>query len=183
MYGAFAKTLALAGLAVLVVVFSINPLTAPIKADLNFSAVMASLGGIFVIVILVERVTEIAISIWRQSGADQIRAEIESLKGYPARVAELLPKEKALASYQAETKSIALLVGFTISVMVCCAGVGLLSAIIEITAGSSNVNFLRGVDILLTSGLIAGGSDGFHQFVSTLETFFNESKRRMESKS
>lgn len=182
MYGTFAKMLVLVGLVILVVVFSVNPLVAPIKSDLAFSTIMTSLGGVFVIVVLVERVTEIAITIWRQSDADQIKTEIENLKGDPAGVAELLPKEKFLASYQAETKSIALLVGFTISIVVCCAGVGLLGSIVEISAGPGNVNFLRGVDILLTSGLIAGGSDGFHQFVTTLETFFSESKRRMENR-
>ncbi|EIM31787.1 hypothetical protein LepocDRAFT_00005290 [Leptothrix ochracea L12] len=180
MYGTFAKILTLIGLTILVIVFSANPLTAPIKDGLTFPAVMASLGGIFVIVLLVERVTEIAITIWRQSDADELKTEIENLTKDATKAAELLEKQKCFAKYQAETKSIALLIGFTISIVVCCAGVGLLGAVIDITKG--NPNFLRGVDILLTSGLIAGGSDSFHKFVSTLETFFNESKSRMERK-
>lgn len=180
MYGTFAKTLALVGLTILVIVFSANPLTAPIKDGLTFSSVMASLGGIFVIVLLVERVTEIAITIWRQSDANELKAEIENLKKGTTNAVALLEKQIGFAKYQAETKSIAILIGFTISIVVCCAGVGLLGAVIDIP--KENPNFLRGVDILLTSGLIAGGSDSFHQFVSTLETFFNESKNRMESK-
>lgn len=39
MYGAFAKILVLVGLVILVVVFSVNPLIAPIKSDLAFSTI------------------------------------------------------------------------------------------------------------------------------------------------
>jgi len=181
MYEKVFKLLILVPLAGLMLYFSFNPLTAPIKDGLTFQAVLGSLGGIFIIVLLVERVTEIVISIWRQSGTDQLKSEIESLVK-DSQSSESVPgKQMDLAKYQAETKSIALLVGFSISVIVCCAGVGLLSSIIDFTKGNQNI--LRGVDIVLTSGLIAGGSDGFHQFVSTLETFFDESRKRMENKS
>jgi hypothetical protein len=175
----FAKTLTLVGLIILTVVFSLRPQTAPIQKGLEFKVVFAALGGILVIVMLVERVTEIAISILRQSGADALRSEIEALANDPARSNEITQKRKDLATYQAETKSIALLIGFSISVAVCAAGVGLLETILNTDMG--NRNFLRGVDIILTSGLIAGGSDSFHQFVSALETFFKESRKRMET--
>ncbi len=43
-------------------------------------------------------------------------------------------------------------------------------------------SFLRAVDIVLTAGLISGGSDAFHQFTSALEKFFKQSKAKMEEK-
>jgi len=176
----FGKFLVLALLAVITIVSSLHPQKAPIKSDLQFQAVMGVLGGIFVIVLLVERATEIAISIWRQSGSDPLKERIGLLMKDPAKSVELSEVTTELSKYQAETKNIALLIGFSISVIVCSAGVGLLTTIID--DNEANKGFLRGIDILLTSGLIAGGSDGFHQFVSALETFFTESKRHMETK-
>ena len=181
MYGSFLKMLIFAVLFAVVIFFSANPQAAPFKEDLTLQAVMAALGGILIIVVLVERSTEIFISIWRQSAADGLKKEIEAFGGRDAQNEALVEKQKALGVYRAETKNIALLVGFTIAVIVCSAGVGLLGTLIDTFAG--NTGFIRGVDIVLTSGLIAGGSDGFHQFTSALETFFTESKRNMASKS
>ena len=147
------------------------------KPNLTFEAVLAALGGIFVIVLLVERVTEIVITLSRQSKADEIKAEIDALRDQATNAVSLQQK---LAIYQAQTKSIALLVGFSVSIVVCAAGVGLLGAVIDTSKASPK--FLRGVDIVLTAALIAGGSDGFHKFVSALESFFTESKKRIEKK-
>ncbi len=176
----FGKILILALLAIVTAYFSVNPQSAPLKTSLTLADIMAALGAIFIIVLLVERLTEIVISIWRQSAADSLKQEIESLAKDPKKASELLERSKRLATYQADTKSIALLVGFSISVVVCAAGIGLLDAIVDVSRGPKQ--FLRGVDIVLTSGLIAGGSDGFHKFVSALDTFFTESKKRMEGR-
>jgi len=167
-------------LLVIGILFSVYPQFAPIKPDLTFQSIMGVLGGLFVIVLLVERVTEIAISIWRDAGADDIRSKIEMLSMDKLKVDELTQTKDALTDYQGDTKSIALMIGFSIAVIVCAAGVGLLSSIVDMS--KANVNFMRAIDILLTSGLIAGGSDGFHQFTSTLETFFDESRKNMENK-
>ena len=177
----FPKFLVLAVLLVVTIVFSITPQIAPIRPDLTFQSVLGALGGIFVIVLLVERATEIAITIWRQSAADAMKEEISLLAKDATRADELMTKSKAFAVYQAGTKSIALLIGFSLGVIVCSAGVGLLVTVVD--TSRANINFMRGVDILLTAGLIAGGSDGFHQFTSALETFFSESKKNMENKS
>ena len=170
----FGKWLLLFILAVVIIIFSAKPQIAPVVSNLSLQKVLAALGGIFIIVLLVERATEIIISIWRQAPTDKMEKELSTLSGDPkARKAE------ELVNYKAETKSISLLVGFTLSVVVCSAGLGLLGEIIDVEKG--NTNFLRGVDIILTSGLIAGGSDAFHQFVRALETFFKTSKEKMEN--
>lgn len=181
-YNAFAKSILLTILAIIVIVASINPQSAPIKSDLTFSAVMGALGGIFIIVLLVERLTEIIITIWRESDSKTKKFEIESLKAEITespdsdQSSKLERKQKALTNYQSDTKGIALFIGFSVSILVCAAGIGLLDSIVDIPKDNG---FLRAVDIILTSGLIAGGSDSFHQFVRTIETFFKESRKRM----
>ena len=168
----FGKWLLLGILTIVVIIFSVNPRSAPIISDLTLQDVLVALGGIFVIVLLVERVTEIVVSIRYQATTDQLEEELSALKGVPAKAADAMAKAKELAKYKAETKGFSLLFGFTLSIVVCSAGVGLLGEIIDITKG--NVQFLRGVDIVLTSGLIAGGSDEYHQFVRALEKFFKK---------
>ena len=168
----FGTWLLLGILTIVVIIFSVNPRSAPIISGLTLQDVLAALGGIFVIVLLVERATEIIISIWRQAPTDQLKEELSALMGDPAKAADATAKAKELAKYKAETKGFPLLFGFTLSIVVCSAGVGLLGEIIDITKG--NVQFLRGVDIVLTSGLIAGGSDEYHQFVRALEKLFKK---------
>jgi hypothetical protein len=174
----FGTWLLLGILTIVIIIFSVNPQLAPIFSDLTLQKVLTALGGIFVIVLLVERAMEIVISIWRQAPTDQLKEELSALMGDPAKAADATAKAKELAKYQAETKGLSLLVGFALSIVVCSAGVGLLGEIIDITKG--NKYFLRGVDIVLTSGLIAGGSDAFHQFVRAIETFFTKSKEKMQ---
>jgi hypothetical protein len=174
----FGKWLLLGILTIVIIVFSINPQASPFVSDLTLQKVLAALGGIFVIVLLVERATEIVISIWRQAPTDQLKEELTALTGDPTKAADATAKAKELAKYQAETKGLSLLVGLSLSIVVCSSGVGLLGEIIDSTKG--HVHFLRGVDIVLTSGLIAGGSDAFHQFVRALETFFTKSKENMQ---
>jgi hypothetical protein len=173
----FGKWLLLGALVIIIVVFSVNPQSARFAQDLSFQDVLAALGGIFIIVLLVERATEIVITIWRQAKGDQLKKELAVLET-SSKAAAAADKAKELAEYQAETKGYSLLVGFTLSVIVCSAGIGLLGEIIDSRQGSEQ--FFRGVDIILTSGLIAGGSDAFHQFVRALETFFTKSKENME---
>ena len=62
----FGKVLLLGILGIVVVSFSVYPQSAPVASGLKLEKILASLGGIFVIVLLVERVTEIVISIWRR---------------------------------------------------------------------------------------------------------------------
>jgi hypothetical protein len=174
----YGKALMLLVLAILIVVFSVNPQEAPVKETLTLQSVLATLAGIFVIVLLVERATEIVVSIWRGSRTQELEAELGALTG--AKAADAPAKAQEVARYKAETKERALLTGFVISVVVCAAGVGLLGTIV--TANPTSKPFLRGVDIVLTSGLIAGGSDAFHQFVRALETFFTQMKAQLEQK-
>jgi hypothetical protein len=169
------KFVVLAVLTFVVIGYSYRPLAAPLKSDLTIQDIFGTLGGIFILVLLIERVTEIAIAILREAPAKKIQGEIVALQSDPLR-AEV--KEAELIAYQSETKTIALLIGFSLSIIVCSAGIGILNAIIVEDSTRANIRFLRGIDIVLTSGLLAGGSDSFHQFVSALENFFESTKSK-----
>jgi hypothetical protein len=173
----------LLGLAVLALVvrFSLHAYSAPIQPGFTLQSFLGSLSAILVIVLLVERATEVGVAIWRAEAVAILRVESRLLAKDPNRNDDLAAKNSQLAAYQAATRRRTLLVGFVIGIVVCCAGVGLLQSVVVVGAG--NGPFLRGVDIVLTAALIAGGSDGFHQFTSTLESFLAETKNSIQGKS
>jgi cytochrome c biogenesis protein CcdA len=170
------KFVVLALLTFIVIGYSYHPLVAPLKSDLTIQNILGSLGAIFILTLLIERVTEIAVAISREASTKKIKGEIAALQSDPLR-ADV--KEAELIAYKSETKTIALLIGFSLSIIVCSAGIGILSAIIVNDSKTANTRFLRGIDIVLTSGLLAGGSDSFHQFVSALENFFESTKSKV----
>lgn len=172
----FAKAVVLGVLLLVTIYNAVHPQLAPVKANLRLDTILGALGGLFVLVLLIERATEIVISIWRQTDTDILKQAIELLAKDPARSADLATQSTALAAYQAETKHIALLVGFSLSVLACAGGIGILDTIIDTSKGADS-HFLRGIDILLTAGLLAGGSDSVHQFVRALETVFQSAKK------
>jgi len=50
------------------------------------------------------------------------------------------------------------------AVLLCSAGVGILKSILNLSgAGFAQAQFIRGVDIILTSGLLAGFSQALHE--------------------
>jgi len=128
-------------------------------------------------VLLIERATEILIAVTRNQQTEILMAEVEALSADPASKAEHSQKSLELAAFKNETKALALLIGFSISVVACAGGIGILGTIVDMTAGADE-KFIRGIDILLTSGLLAGGSDAFHQFVRALETFFQNANKK-----
>jgi len=129
-------------------------------------------------------VIEIIISIWRVPQTNRLKQQVESFTDAEkaAKPDDFKAVQQKLAEYKAKNQGIALLLGFTLAIVICAAGVGLLSVIIELPekAPGGQKSFLRGIDIVLTAGLVAGGSDAFHQFVNSLVTFFKETKKKME---
>ncbi|KAA3622064.1 MAG: hypothetical protein DWQ02_26720 [Bacteroidetes bacterium] len=180
----FGKVLVFIVLIIIIISFSLQQLNAPFKEDLELNDIAGALGAMFIIILLVERVIEIFISIWRAPGSDLLKQQVETLEKAPTTPDQLIKAQEDYTKFKARTKSIALQLGFSISVLICATGIGLLSEIIDVLpeeAPSLQKSFIRGIDIVLTSGLIAGGSDAFHQFVNSIVVFFKTSKEKMEN--
>lgn len=88
--------------------FSVYPQSASIKINLGVSGVLSVLGGLFFLVLLIERTTEIAIALWRQPEENIKKAELSTLEADPAKAMDTATKKTELASFQAETKGAAL---------------------------------------------------------------------------
>jgi len=142
-----------------------------------------TLAGLFILVLLVERATEIAVIIWREAETIILQKKVSDIpeaERTGARANEYQTALQKLDNHVAETKRWALSCGVTLSVIVCIAGAGLLTSILNYQDRDLlQKYFLRAADVVLTSALIAGGSDAFHQFVAALETFFKNSRDRL----
>jgi hypothetical protein len=158
---------ALAGITTLVFSWSSSAdITAPFLPNLG-NSIPSTLSGMGVLVVLVERSTEVVVN--------AIRSEEIVMKSQLARIElklgnasqEYHELAEKLEMYKSGTQRLSLLVGLAIGVLVACTGVGFLSSILN--SGKSipvNLQLRRGVDILLTAGLLAGGSQAFHENVA-----------------
>lgn len=170
-------------LIIVVIFYAVNPLYAPFKT-IELPHLAGTFGALFIIVLLIERVTEIFISLTRSTKADQLKLAVDSFSedDRKTKEKEFKEAENALSTYKSATKKSAMTAGFVLAVLICAAGVGFLSEVIDLDQIKINdqESFIRGMDIILTAGLISGGSDAFHQFVTTVEAYFKDSKRRSE---
>ena len=75
--------------------------------------------------------------------------------------------------YKSETQKLSLRVSFFIGILVSAVGIRTLgSLVVDISAyPSAQKAFFNLVDILITAGLLAGGSEGIHQLTSVYTNY------------
>ena len=86
-----------------------------------------------------------------------------------------------MGEYRAGTQRRALLVGLTLGILVSLSGVRLLGPIFEFSV-ADGWSFQQAVfqftDIILTAGLIAGGSTTIHELMALVDNFLKTSRKR-----
>jgi hypothetical protein len=144
-----------------------HPLSAPLQEGLS-GKITTILVGFTVVAALIERSTEVVVGIFRTLNKEfdeELLILDRDLGG--KNTTEYREKLNNYISYRAGTQQLSLLVGFTMATLLCSAGVGVLKSILNLgEAGLQQTQFIRGVDIVLTSGLLAGGSQAFHNIVA-----------------
>jgi hypothetical protein len=174
----FGKVLAFGILLGFIIVFSIHHQHAPIKSDFSLSGFLGLFCGLTLIVLLVERATELVVFVFRQPRAGKLKQALARIEQQDPDKDQYFKMVDELSEYRAQTKTFALGIGFALGLVICGAGVGMLESILSTIHAEQSL--LRGVDIVLTAGLIAGGSDSLHQLVRAFETFFGESIKLMK---
>ncbi|MDE2977250.1 MAG: hypothetical protein OXU63_06990 [Acidobacteriota bacterium] len=146
---------------------SIDPQEAP------FRTAMVQLGILYVVALFVERSLEVLIKAWRQGGKTSREEEVRSADDDGKAAAE-----KALREYRTGTQRRALLAGLTLGIMVSLSGVRLLGPIFAIeVAGAFQKAAFQFTDIVLTAGLITGGSATIHELMALIDDFLRTSRR------
>lgn len=143
-------------------------------------ALLGTLTWLFAVALFIERAVEVIVMVLRDAeadvragavGAEQGRLD-EAAKAAPAvplNLDALHAAQKNLADYRAETKEVALCVGFVLGIAVSLAGIRSFASIVDaVPAG----NWLFStVDVLVTGAVLAGGSEGVHQMVNVFSNF------------
>jgi len=170
---------ALLVLALAVVVFSAGDSLKPIgtkEGGAPFLTALTQLGILYVVALFVERSLEVLIKAWRQGGKSRLQEEVRSAEGGAKAGAE-----KALEDYKAGTQRRALLVGLTLGILVSLSGIRLLGPIFEFgmeDAWSIQQAIFQFTDIIVTAGLIAGGSATIHELMALVDDFLKMSRTR-----
>jgi hypothetical protein len=172
-------------------VFIVYPICAnKVPAPLDFKPltpeVFAGLiGWLFAISLFVERAVEVVVLVFRDSQADLLdEAAARATKAVALLAGAAASKEAVDAAvkdantahdqkiiYRAETKEIALLVGFVFGIFVSLAGVRALHGLLSDSTPTGTLFTVA--DIVVTGAMLAGGSEGIHRMVNAFTSFMD----------
>lgn len=173
--------LALLVLVLLAVLFFVGDELKPVSTqtgDAPFLTALTQLGILYVVALFVERSLEVLIKAWRQGGKSSLEhSESSAEAGSDAET----QAKKDLAEYKVGTQRRALLLGLTLGILIALSGVRLLGPIFSFDA-TSHGWFQQAVfhftDIIITAGLIGGGSATIHELMALIDNFLKSSRRK-----
>jgi len=150
-----------------------------------------TIGYIFLISLFVERAIEIFLSAWRSEGADQLDLsiaqaieELEEEQNQNSKKIKLELKDlkKKRMTYSAKSRIQALWIGLIISALIACVGIRILGTIVDITNMSDlQKSLFTGVDIMLTSAVLAGGSDAINKLMKIYNSFMITTNNKIKN--
>ena len=168
----------------------------PESKDCGRADVIQLLTILFVVALLAERALEVFVGTWRSAGANQhelnvtmaqekvtrlqagSRPDARGLSG--ARTA-LEDAKRAERQYRCATRMRALWIGLMLGLLVAGVGLRALQTLIDpaLNAWSTTQSAaFHLVDVVLTGGVIAGGSEGIHRIVTVFDNFMNATGKR-----
>lgn len=157
------------------------------------------ISSLFFTILIVERSLEVFVTTWRGVESAYLKQKIVELQPVSASDStsdltsdltskardneELNNVKEELARYKAKTSKLSLWTGLLIGILTSFVGIRILETFIDVSASDINEIQLRAfriLDIILTGGLIAGGSKGFHQIMSIYEEFMEATTRKIK---
>lgn len=166
------------------------------------------LGSLFIVALFVERAQQVYINVWRgmdrraldrglteaQENLQQAEAALADPETPDAEKPDLHSKLPALREavleanakiedFRTETRKIALIGGMLLGVLIALVGPRLLEAIVTPLGEPQPIQdgLFAALDVLITGGLIGGGSEGIHKLVSLITDFLDETRDRMKT--
>ena len=171
--------LALLVLALGVIIFCLGDSLRPIgmrEGGTPFLNALTQLGILYIVALFVERSLEVFIKAWRQGRKSHLEEAARSAaEGTKAEA------KRALEDYRAGTQRRALLIGLTLGILVSLSGIRILGSIFEFgvaAAWSFQQAVFQFTDIVVTAGLIAGGSATIHELMALIDDFLKTSRKR-----
>jgi hypothetical protein len=162
----------------------------PFRAD----EIVGNLTALFLISVFLERALEVFVSSWRQADRRKLEHEIVhaladvKAASDSAAVAEaerlVWEKRHVLHLYKVQTAGVSFICGLIAGVVIALAGARALSPLlVELPAtGSPQALVVTIVDVVITAGLIGGGSDGVHKLVSVITDYLDAVRGKVAGK-
>lgn len=182
-------------LGLLVVTAVLTPLPLTFR-DFEPSDTLRTLTALFTISLVLERALEVFVSTWRKPDAEALcltirrsRRRLREAKaagvGIEAAAASLRKLEEEEQKYRTGTHIFALRLGFLFGIAVATVGIraleGLLAPGSLQTAAMGQSIAFRAVDVLMTGGVIAGGSEAIHKLIQLFTAFMEATTKRVKA--
>lgn len=145
---------------VIVLIIILDPKVVPLNTDAARDIGQTLLLLMF-IALIVERALEAIISAWRGPGKQRLKPT----------TAEESPSPEYL-SYTHATRIIVLALALLLGLLIAAVGIRVIEPIVDSTALEKLGNqdrWFRSIDVLLTGGVIAGGSEGIHKIAKVFD--------------
>jgi hypothetical protein len=138
----------------------------------DYNSLFVNLG---IIAVILERFIEVFNSIWRRSRKVDLQLAVDAATTSETR----LPAQKALDDYRSQTETYAMYGGFALGLIAAVAGIHILQVLYDIEALSGwQRTLFRATDIVLTAGLLAGGSKGVNAVTAVFGNLLDSSANR-----
>jgi hypothetical protein len=185
----------LTGVVLLAVIFIRFPIC---FKDFSFSDFTQLVGKLLLIAVFLERSLDVFLTTFRAHGSEELQREIRRIKTDLSKFIEkngnvsaakrvsydgkLEIERQKLAAFKSKTRIIALWSGFTVGIILGCIGVRSLDCLLDKEVFSGLPVFqqkaFQFIDILLTGGVLAGGSDSIHKIFDVYTTYMHTSSSK-----
>ncbi|OUS26839.1 hypothetical protein A9Q99_16615 [Gammaproteobacteria bacterium 45_16_T64] len=188
-------------LVVLCVLVPIFGLTVPVKFnEVTIENVIKLLATIFVVTLFMERAQEVILTTLRARSSEILELAIRKHKRVIQRIKRIDPDQvvdEALydrleearvekMEYRSYTRVLALRLGLLLGLLISIAGVRSLGVLVDqatlLELGRIQLALFNVVDVLLTGGVIAGGSDGIHKMTELYRSYVDINVKRNKRK-
>ena len=164
-------------LALAIFIISLRDSLRPIDTkDDPFLIALSQLGILYIVALIVERSLEVIIKAWRQADKSHYKERVRLAEDDSRAEAQ-----KELEKYRTGTQKRALIVGLILGIFLSVSGIRFLGAIFyfsDVSGWSFQQGMFQFIDIILTAGLIAGGSATIHELMALIDDFLKSSRKR-----
>lgn len=148
--------------------------------------IVGNLTSLFLISLFLERALEVFVSWWRDVERVKLEQEIASLDTDASADAQrrVLELKRQLQLFKAQTARRTFMCGLAAGAVIALAGARALSPLLaELPATGSPQSLMVVIaDVVITAGLIGGGSDGIHKLVSVITDFLDKARANVAAK-
>jgi hypothetical protein len=143
------------------------------------------------VALFLERALEVFVNTWRDPQAEKLDLEVKDAQAKlaaastAATISAVKTATQAQIDYRSDTRRIALWSALVMGLVVSAVGVRTLQTLVDTASLQSLGTYQRDafllLDVFLTGGLIAGGSEGIHKLTQVYSDFMDATSQKVKS--